>query len=198
MAEEKDQGKEAGAGPEEKGAEGAGKTKQAELKISGMTCATCAVTIEKSLQGVEGVGKAEVNLGRETARVEYDPSRVKVEDLQKAGEEAGLAIRRLAMPAGSSTAAVLELVRELSAAGVRAHLDRGDERMKRNGHHALQVGLSPGEHAAVDERQQRQRRQPVLQAGQRSKTHRVARLTTAASPGCRTGAGRAPIPDCRW
>ncbi|MDD1657155.1 MAG: heavy metal translocating P-type ATPase [Methanomicrobiales archaeon] len=72
---------EPGAGPEKK--------KLAELKISGMTCATCAVTIEKSLEGVEGVAKAEVNLGRETARVEYDPSRVKAADLQKAVEEAG-------------------------------------------------------------------------------------------------------------
>ncbi|MDD1634154.1 MAG: heavy metal translocating P-type ATPase [Methanomicrobiales archaeon] len=72
-----------------------------------MTCATCAVTIEKSLQGVEGVGKAEVNLGRETARVEYDPSRVKAEDLQKAVEEAGYQVvpERVTIKIGGMTCA---------------------------------------------------------------------------------------------
>jgi len=91
-----------------KGDPGAGqKKKQAELKISGMTCATCAVTIEKSLQGVEGVAKAEVNLGRESARVEFDPSRVKAADLQKAVEEAGYQVvpERVTIKIGGMTCA---------------------------------------------------------------------------------------------
>ena len=95
-----------GSGGEEPGT-GREKKKQAELKISGMTCATCAVTIEKSLQGVEGVGKAEVNLGRETARVEYDPSRVKAGDLQKAVEDAGYQVvpERVTLKIGGMTCA---------------------------------------------------------------------------------------------
>ncbi|HXW98309.1 MAG TPA: heavy metal translocating P-type ATPase [Methanomicrobiales archaeon] len=66
-----------------------GKREKAELKVTGMTCATCAVTIEKSLEGVEGVTKAEVNLGLERAVVEYDPRKAKLADLQKAVADAG-------------------------------------------------------------------------------------------------------------
>ena len=72
---------------EEKGETGA--KEKTELKISGMTCATCAVTIEKSLQGVEGVRKADVNLGLERVVVEYDPKEAKIADLQKAVTDAG-------------------------------------------------------------------------------------------------------------
>ncbi|HXW98908.1 MAG TPA: copper ion binding protein, partial [Methanomicrobiales archaeon] len=66
-----------------------GKREKAELKVTGMTCATCAVTIEKSLEGVEGVTKAEVNLGLERAVVEYDPRKARLSDLQKAVADAG-------------------------------------------------------------------------------------------------------------
>ena len=63
--------------------------KKAELKISGMTCATCATTIEKSLLGTMGVADAQVNLGTETATIEYDPGRAKLEDLERAVIDAG-------------------------------------------------------------------------------------------------------------
>ena len=46
--------------------------KKAEIKISGMHCASCALNIEKSLQGMEGVEDAQVNFGTEKATVEYD------------------------------------------------------------------------------------------------------------------------------
>jgi Cu+-exporting ATPase len=72
---------------EEKGETGA--EKKTELRISGMTCATCAVTIEKSLQGVEGVKKADVNLGLERVVVEYDPEKAKLADIRKAVADAG-------------------------------------------------------------------------------------------------------------
>jgi copper chaperone CopZ len=38
--------------------------KKVEIKVSGMTCATCALTIEKSLKGLEGVADAHVDLAR--------------------------------------------------------------------------------------------------------------------------------------
>jgi Cu+-exporting ATPase len=69
-----------------------GEKEKAELKISGMTCATCAVTIEKSLQGVEGVKSADVNLGLERVVVEYDPRKAKLADLKKAISEAGYSV----------------------------------------------------------------------------------------------------------
>jgi Cu+-exporting ATPase len=63
--------------------------KKTELKISGMTCATCAATIEKALQHLPGVVAAQVNFGSEVAEVEYDPSHVKLHDLEKAVSDAG-------------------------------------------------------------------------------------------------------------
>jgi len=58
--------------------------KKVDLKISGMTCASCATTIEKSFLHLRGVTKAQVNLGTETATIEYDPKKVKIPDLDKA------------------------------------------------------------------------------------------------------------------
>jgi Cu+-exporting ATPase len=68
---------------------GTGTKEKTELRVSGMTCATCAVTIEKALQGVEGVEKAEVNLGLERVVVEYDPEKAGLTDIRRAVSEAG-------------------------------------------------------------------------------------------------------------
>ncbi len=60
----------------------------AELTIYGMTCAACAVRIEKGLNKLEGV-HAEVNFAGETARVRYVPGLVGVEQLTAAIRKAG-------------------------------------------------------------------------------------------------------------
>ncbi len=67
----------------------ANEKKKAELKISGMTCAMCSSTIEKSLGSLPGVLKAQVNLGNELASVEYDPAQVNLDDLEKAVTDVG-------------------------------------------------------------------------------------------------------------
>jgi Cu+-exporting ATPase len=46
--------------------------KKIDLAIGGMHCATCAVTIEKTLADTYGVDKAVVNFGTEKATVQYD------------------------------------------------------------------------------------------------------------------------------
>jgi len=63
--------------------------KKAELKVTGMVCAACTSAIEKSLRNKEGVVSAQVNLGTETASVEYDSEKVKLVDLEKAIRDAG-------------------------------------------------------------------------------------------------------------
>ncbi len=63
--------------------------KRAELKISGMHCATCAVNIEESLSQLKEVTKAQVNFGTDTAHVEFDPEKVRLSDLEKAIKDAG-------------------------------------------------------------------------------------------------------------
>lgn len=67
-------------------------TRKETLKVSGMHCATCAVTLEKALKNVEGVKNASVNLGTEQAVVEYDPSRVSGSTLERAVAGAGFAV----------------------------------------------------------------------------------------------------------
>ncbi|MDH7508857.1 MAG: heavy metal translocating P-type ATPase [Methanomassiliicoccales archaeon] len=59
------------------------------LSISGMTCATCAETIETALNRIEGVNSAVVNLASEKARIQYDPNLVKLSDIKRAIREAG-------------------------------------------------------------------------------------------------------------
>ena len=59
------------------------------LKITGMTCASCASNVEKALSGLEGVSSAQVNLGNETVAVNYDSENVKLSDFQKAITDAG-------------------------------------------------------------------------------------------------------------
>ncbi|MCU0632058.1 MAG: heavy metal translocating P-type ATPase [Methanolinea sp.] len=54
-----------------------------------MHCATCAVNIEKSLAIVGKAEHAEVNFGTDTARVEYNPARATLSDIERAVREAG-------------------------------------------------------------------------------------------------------------
>jgi len=80
-------------------------TKQLTLPVTGMTCANCVATVERSLKKLEGVGSAVVNLSSERATVEFDPQAVGLGDLigrvERAGYgvatgEADLVIKRLA------------------------------------------------------------------------------------------------------
>ncbi len=82
--------------------------KKAEIKISGMTCATCATTIEKSLLRQEGVAGAEVNLGTETATVEYTSTKVNLADLERAITDAGYGVinEKATLKIGGMTCAV--------------------------------------------------------------------------------------------
>ncbi|MBN1763445.1 MAG: copper-translocating P-type ATPase [Methanomicrobia archaeon] len=82
--------------------------KKAEFKIAGMTCATCATTIEKSLLGQEGVADAQVNLGTETATVDYDATKVNLVDLENAVVGAGYEVihEKATLKIGSMTCAM--------------------------------------------------------------------------------------------
>jgi len=59
-----------------------------ELPIQGMTCASCAIRVEKKLNKLEGV-EASVNYATERATVEYDVDAVAPEQLVAAVESAG-------------------------------------------------------------------------------------------------------------
>ncbi|MEH7009850.1 heavy metal translocating P-type ATPase [Neobacillus niacini] len=57
--------------------------KETNLQISGMTCAACALRIEKGLNKLKGVETATVNLALEKSAIKYDPQKLKVEDIEK-------------------------------------------------------------------------------------------------------------------
>ncbi|HYS67341.1 MAG TPA: heavy metal translocating P-type ATPase, partial [Paraburkholderia sp.] len=60
----------------------------AELDIGGMTCASCAMRVEKALAKVPGVTRASVNLATEKARIDSDAT-VDLETLANAVRKAG-------------------------------------------------------------------------------------------------------------
>lgn len=60
-----------------------------ELRLSGMSCASCAQKIEKTLASLPGVTSAAVNFAAEKAVVEYDSSVVRVSDMKAAVQELG-------------------------------------------------------------------------------------------------------------
>jgi Cu+-exporting ATPase len=59
-----------------------------DLPIEGMTCASCANRVEKSLNRLEGV-EATVNFATETATVRFDPDRVGTDELIASVEKVG-------------------------------------------------------------------------------------------------------------
>jgi len=65
------------------------KKKKAVVKIGGMTCASCAQTIEKALKETGGIIEANVNLATEKAVVVYDTQEIDYEDIKKVIEATG-------------------------------------------------------------------------------------------------------------
>src|ERR1700730_4184224 len=65
-----------------------------ELKLDGMTCASCAARIERKLNKLAGV-RASVNFATERAAVSYDPQRVDLGRLIATVEQSGY---RAALP----------------------------------------------------------------------------------------------------
>jgi P-type Cu+ transporter len=60
-----------------------------DIPIVGMSCASCAITVEKSLKDVKGVQSALVNFANQKAHVVYDTHQIKSPILVNAVESAG-------------------------------------------------------------------------------------------------------------
>jgi P-type Cu+ transporter len=61
----------------------------ATLKLRGMSCASCANSIESAILAVPGVNQCSVNYGVEQATVTYDPGQTDLSAIQAAVEAAG-------------------------------------------------------------------------------------------------------------
>jgi len=59
------------------------------LEIEGMHCASCVSSVEKSLNKLEGVNGANVNLTTESATIDFDADKVKHNDFKNAVESVG-------------------------------------------------------------------------------------------------------------
>ncbi|CAB3755229.1 heavy metal translocating P-type ATPase [Paraburkholderia humisilvae] len=97
----------------------------AELAISGMTCASCAMRVEKALSKVSGVASASVNLATEKARVqlngESDIDRL-IAAVEKAGYHATPLVAETAVPTTATAAAPRDSARRDFAAVLIAAL----------------------------------------------------------------------------
>ncbi|HHB11983.1 MAG TPA: copper-translocating P-type ATPase [Chromatiales bacterium] len=71
-----------------------------EFGVEGMTCANCAVRVERALSRLPGVLEAGVNLAAERARVRYLPGRIDEPMLFRAVRESGYTPRALETGAG--------------------------------------------------------------------------------------------------
>jgi len=60
-----------------------------KIKLSGMTCASCALKIETKLKNLDGVSTSVVNFASEEATVEYNSSKISYSDFNKAIKDLG-------------------------------------------------------------------------------------------------------------
>ena len=66
--------------------------KKENIKITGMTCASCAMRIEKKIGKADGVSSIGVNLANESATVIFDDTILNREILSKKIEELGYGV----------------------------------------------------------------------------------------------------------
>jgi Cu+-exporting ATPase len=83
------------------------KSDKASIHITGMTCTTCAATIEKSLSETPGVEQADVNFASEKASVKYDPTKVDLAKIKNTVSQLGygVATKKSIFPVGGMTCA---------------------------------------------------------------------------------------------
>ena len=108
--------------------------KKVELKISGMHCASCAITLEKGLAEAEGVNEAQVNFGTGKATVEYDPAVSSLQSLATAVERSGYGVvnEQVTIRIGGMTCAICVQTIENALRGldgvIQASVNLGTER----------------------------------------------------------------------
>jgi len=83
------------------------KSDRASIRITGMTCTTCAATIEKGLSETPGVEQVDVNFALEKASIKYDPTKVDLAGIKGTVSQLGygVATRKSTFPVGGMTCA---------------------------------------------------------------------------------------------
>ena len=68
------------------------KSDKASVHIIGMTCTTCAATIEKGLSETLGIEQANVNFAAEKASIEYDPTKIDLAKIKNTVSQLGYGV----------------------------------------------------------------------------------------------------------
>src|ERR1043165_5007354 len=89
------------------------------LPIEGMTCASCAATVEEARAGASGVASAGVNFATNKAAIEYDSAQTNVAQLIRTVREAGYNCGKASVTVGYTPGGVSadDLEQAVSAAG---------------------------------------------------------------------------------
>src|SRR5437660_1338691 len=85
------------------------------LALEGMTCASCAMRIEKGLKKLPGVKDANVNLATEQATVTYNPEQVGIEQMVQKVDTTGYKATPLVPPTPPVGADLSQPTADLSA-----------------------------------------------------------------------------------
>lgn len=80
------------------------KVRKETFPIVGMSCASCAARVDKTLNGIKGVETANVNYAAATAQVTFDEEVCSVENLQAAVHHAGYELLASSAESGKSVA----------------------------------------------------------------------------------------------
>ncbi len=63
--------------------------KHVTFPVLGMTCATCALNIERTLKKLEGISRVDVNFAGEQVSIDFDPGKTRIGEIVKSIEKAG-------------------------------------------------------------------------------------------------------------
>ena len=61
------------------------------LKIEGMSCQHCVMSVKKAVENIKGVASAEISIGN--AKVTFDGSKTNKNEIAKAVEDAGYKVK---------------------------------------------------------------------------------------------------------
>ena len=62
------------------------------LPVAGMTCANCAMNIERTVKKLNGVSDAQVNFAAEQASISFDPAQLQVKDVIAKIQDSGFSV----------------------------------------------------------------------------------------------------------
>ena len=64
------------------------------LPVTGMTCANCALNIERNLKKLQGVQEANVNFATEQAAISFDTGKIQIDELAARIQDIGYGVAK--------------------------------------------------------------------------------------------------------